>query len=73
MPNWELVFPGFYTKLVNQPPPPTSQPTPKADDNVNVFEKIELHMLQPTNSKQNFRKHTTDSTQTTQTSQLLGH
>jgi hypothetical protein len=52
--------------------PPTSQPTPKADDNVNVFEKIELHMWQPKNSKQNFCKHTTDSTQTTQTSQLFG-
>jgi hypothetical protein len=49
---------------------PASQPTPKANDNVNVFEKIELHMLQPKNSKQNFCKDTADSTQT---SQLLGH
>ncbi len=55
MPNWEFVVPGFCTKLVNQPTrQPASQPTPKADDNVNVFEKIELHMLQPKNSKQNF-------------------
>jgi hypothetical protein len=73
MPNWELVVPGFYTKLANQPTrQPASQPPRLMTMRMNVFEKIELHMLQPKNSKQNFCKHTTDSTQTTQTQPIVG-